>query len=271
MIDIHCHILPGIDDGPQTLEEAVAMARIAAQDGVSQIVAAPHVRQGVYKPTVEQILTKTAELADALEEADVSVELIPAMDVHIELDLLDRLVDGDLLTLGGDMRYVLLELPNIRVPSQIESLFQQCLMKRFVPILTHPERVLEIQNHLERLEHWVNMGVLVQVTAMSLTGGFGKKVQRAARTMVECRLCHLIASEGHSSDRHPPVLSSAVEVAAGILGEEAALEMVTETPAKILAGEFVEPPEPIAPEPKRWWRSFHRTLKFTGGCRQTHC
>lgn len=262
MIDIHCHILPGIDDGPKTLEEAVSMARIAARDGISQIVAAPHLRQGVYEPTVEQVLTKTAELANALEEADVSVELIPAMDVHIELDLLDRLVSGDLLTLGGDTRYVLLELPNIRVPSQIESLFEQCLLKRFVPILTHPERVLEIQNHLERLEHWVNMGVLVQITAMSLTGGFGKKAQRTARRMVECRLCHLIASEAHSSDRHPPVLSDVVEVAADILSEEAALEMVTQLPARIIAGEFVNPPEPIAPEHKRWWRRTRQLRPF---------
>ncbi len=262
MTDIHCHILPGIDDGPQTLEEAVAMARIAAQDGIRQIVAAPHLRQGVYEPTKEQILAKTAELADALKQADISVELIPAMDVHIELDLLDRLVDGDLITLGGDTRYVLLELPNDRVPSQIESLLHQCLLKRFVPILTHPERVLEIQNHLDRLEHWVNMGVLVQITAMSLTGGFGKKVQRTARRMVEYRLCHLIASEGHSSDKHPPVLSDAVQVAAGILGEEAALEMVTELPARILAGEMIDPPEPIVSEHKHWWRRHWQPKSF---------
>lgn len=254
MIDIHCHILPQLDDGPRTLEEAVAMGQVAARDGIQQIVAAPHLRQGIYKPTKEQILSKTAELVDALQQADIPVELVPAADVYIAPDLLDRLMAGDLLTLGGDTRYVLLELPSDRVPPQVESLFVQCMSRNFIPILTHPERVLEIQNHLNLLEQWVAMGVLVQVSAKSLTGGFGRRVKRTARAMVERRLCHLIASEAHSSDKHPPVLSKAVEVAASLLDKAAAIAMVTQLPAQILAGEYVKPPEPIVPKTKRWRR-----------------
>ena len=259
LIDIHCHILPRLDDGPRTLAEAVAMAEIAAQDGIRQIVAAPHLRQGVYEPTSEQIRAKTGELAAALQKADVPVELIPATNVHVAFDMLDQLVAGDILTLGGNTRYVLLELPNDRAPSQIESLFHRCLLKRLIPIVTHPERVPEIQTRLDRLRNWVAMGVLVQVSAMSLTGEFGRKVERTARMMVEQCLCHLVASEAHSSDKRPPVLSDAVEVAVGLLGKKDAYAMVTQLPAQILAGEFIEPPEPVAPKLKSWWR---RSLKF---------
>jgi len=253
MIDIHCHILPQLDDGPETLEEAVAMAQIASQDGIRQIVAAPHLRQGVYEPTTEQILARTEEFVAALRQAEIPVNVVPTVNVCLEPNLIDHLVAGDFLTLGGDTRYILLELPNDRVPLQVESFFHQCLLKRVIPILVHPERTLEIRDCLERLKNWINMGVLVQVNAMSLTGGFGKRVQRMVRKMMEQHLCHLIASEAHSSDKRIPVLSNAVEVAAGILGEDIAQEMVTQLPAQILAGEFVEPPVPVVS--RHWWQS----------------
>lgn len=252
MIDIHCHILPQLDDGPQTLEEAISMARIASQDGIRQIVAAPHLRPGIYEPTTEQILARTEELSYALRQEEIPVGLVPAINAHLECDLVDCLLAGDMLTLGGDTQYLLLELPKDRVPPQVESLLHQCLLKRFIPILVHPERTPEIRDDLDRLGTWVAMGVLVQVNAMSLTGGFGRKVQRTVRKMMERRLCHLIASEAHSSGKRVPVLSAAVEIATGILGEDIAQAMVTQFPAQILAGEFVEPPEPVVS--RRRWR-----------------
>ena len=254
MIDIHCHILPGIDDGPRTMEEAVAMARIAAEDGITKVVAAPHLRQGLYEPTREQVMERTQELRDSLEEAGIAVDVIPALDTRIEPDLVNRLEKGDIPTIGDQVKYVLLELPGERIPSQVESLLHECLLKKFVPIVVHPERVMEIQNNLERLEDWIAMGVLIQITGLSLLGGFGKKVERAAKKMLEYHLCHLIASEAHSADNHPPMLTEAVRMAGAILDDEDVDDMVNLMPARILAGEFVNVPEPAIVKKRRWWQ-----------------
>ena len=245
MIDIHCHILPGLDDGPETFEESIKMCQIAMSDGIEKIVAAPHVRRNTYNNISDNITTQTDALNALLPMEGILLKVIPAADVRFEWDLLEQVMSGRMLMLGSNVQYLLLELPSELIPPNFTQVAHKLLLKGIVPIIPHPERNYDVQNNLRRLYDLVNLGVLVQVATMSLTGEFGVKVERTAKLILKHRLAHLIATEAHS-------------IAQKIIGNNEAEAMVTKNPQRILKGELVEPVEPIMP--KRKW--FFRWLGF---------
>jgi len=259
MIDINCHILPNLDDGPVTLKESIAMCRIAQQDGIEKIVATPHIRGSATDPNTSDIIAQTDALKAVIHQEGLSLEIIPATSIRLEPSLLERVVSRDLLMIGGSVDYCLFELPSDLVPASAERWLYKLMLKGIIPIIAHPERNLEIQRDLAKLYKFVEMGVLTQVSSLSLTGGFGKTVEQTAKEMLECRLAHLIATAAHSTNRRPPILSDALEVAAALIGKERAEAMVTTLPTQILAGELVEPETPLPVKVKR--RSFWSFFK----------
>jgi protein-tyrosine phosphatase len=258
MIDIHCHILPGLDDGARDMEEAVAMCRLAQADGIRTMVATPHCRNGIYRNNEQTILPALAGLEENLKKAGVDLELQAGADIHIHPETVLFLRNNKRLLLGG--RYFLLELPAQSIPPYTLDFIFKALLAGFIPIITHPERNTVIQNHWKNLEEWVAAGALVQVTAMSLTGSFGRPVKESVYQMVRRGLVHLIATDAHSLKRRPPILSEAVEILAGILGSEKAQAMVKDTPQKVLKGEPVETvfqKSPTPPPRPLFTRVFH--------------
>lgn len=244
MIDLHAHILPGLDDGPRDIDESLAMCEMAAADGIRAIVATPHTGNGIYNNHRDQILASLSVLRKSVEMAGRSITLHAGADVHANVDILDMLTDGRAMTVNDNGHYVMIEIPDQAIPPNFEDWLFGLQLKGVIPILTHPERNMVIGNDLNFLAGLVNMGVLVQVTAMSITGQFGRAIERISREMLVRGLVHVIATDAHSVEARPPVLSKARDIAASLIGEEGALDLVLKNPLSILEGRPVDVPRP---------------------------
>jgi len=245
VIDLHCHILPGIDDGAKTLEESLKMAGIALRDGIHTIVATPHTL-GIHLNNVRSVEKSIAGLADAFSINGINLRLIPGADVPLSAGLMDKIKGGEAGTINNNMKYILLELPSYTVPPRVKDLIFDLKMNGITPVITHPERNLMIQQNAGIVYDLVIMGALCQITAMSITGDFGEIPRKSAAILLERRLVHVIASDAHSADYRPPLLSKAVEAAANILGNyEEAERMVRDVPAAIIAGNTPEIADPV--------------------------
>jgi len=240
MIDLHAHILPGLDDGPASLDESLAMCEIAANDGIHAIVATPHTGNGVYNNHKDSIISSLSILQNEIEKAQLPIVLYPGTDVHANVDIIDMLDEGRAMTVNDNGRYVMIEIPDQTVPPNFEEWLFGMRLKGITPILTHPERNVAIRSDIDLLAKIVNMGVLVQVTAMGITGHFGDAAERASREMLDRGLVHVIATDAHSSNGRPPVLSAARDAAASLVGEEEAWRLVQTNPRSILEGQSVE-------------------------------
>jgi len=276
MIDLHVHILPDLDDGPQTMEESIRMCRIAYQDGIRTIVATPHTLNGVYQNGKSTILTKVDELNDALNNSELPpgqrpswaggrtpclrrnascrqanselpLRILPGSDVRLCEELLSRLEEGTVMTVGDGGKFLFIEFSSQGIPYRTEEVLFQLMGRGFIPIITHPERNVEISQRPRRYYEMIRKGCLGQVTAMSLTGEFGPKVRQVAEKLLKNGLIQFIATDAHSINGRPPILSSAVKEAAKIVGKEEAWKMVTEYPKAILEGRRPNIPDPLSP------------------------
>ena len=245
MIDLHCHIIPGVDDGPQSLEESLSMARMAVEDGVHTLVATPHSLNGVFMNPIDEVILKLDALQDEFLGNHIDLQLYAGADVHICPGMLEKIDCGDAGTIGNGKKYILVEFPSLMLPFGMKDEIFKLRLQGITPIITHPERYRFIHQDIEILIELIDMGALCQVTAMSITGDFGENVKHFSEILLRHRLVHLIASDAHSSHGRPPILSDALEDAAEVMGSyEEAERMVKEVPAAILSGSPVEIPEP---------------------------
>jgi protein-tyrosine phosphatase len=240
MIDIHSHILPGIDDGASSLEESLAMARIAVDDGIRVMVATPHVITGLYPNTREAILTATEKLQRVLRENDVSLSILPGAEYHLEPDLPKWMARGELLTVNDAGRYLLVELPAALVPEYTGKVFYELQLQGVTPIIAHPERNIDFAREPGLLHELVSHGALVQITAGSLTGLMGSEAAATARTFLKQGCVHFIASDAHATGDRAPVLSDAAREAVRLAGEEEAQNLLTGNPDRAIKGERIQ-------------------------------
>ena len=252
MIDLHNHILHGLDDGPETMNESIHMCWISYRDGVRTIVATPHTLNGEYRNDRPTILAKVKELNDALTRCNSELQtpnselkILPGADVHFSNEILHQLDQEEVMTVGDGKRFLILEFPFHTIPIGAEEVLFQLMARGIVPVISHPERNLEITRRPERYYEMIRMGCFGQVTAMSLTGGFGGKIKGFAEKLVKKRLIHFIASDAHNLNGRPPILSPAAKEAEKIVGREEAQKMVTEYPRAILEGRKPSVPEPL--------------------------
>jgi len=254
LIDLHCHILPGIDDGAADTAESIAMAQMAVADGIRGIVATPHTLNDAYCNPLQTVCDHVRRLKDVLAEARIDLALYCGSDAHLCMDLAERVRSGEVATINENGRYLLIEFPFQTIPEHAKEAVFQLRLAGLTPVITHPERQAVFQYAPERLKEWVDMGCLVQVTGMSITGGFGQDAMACAHRLLSLRLAHVIASDAHSAGARPPVLSAAVAAAAQILNsKQEAMAMVSERPRAILDGNPVEVPEMRTPG-RKWWR-----------------
>ena len=233
MIDLHCHLLPGIDDGARDLSVALDMARAFVDDGVSVVACTPHILPGVYHNTGPQIRDALSALQLALEQASIPLQLTTGADVHMVPDLVAGLRAGRLLSLA-DSRYVLVEPPHHVAPPRLEAFFFDVMVAGFVPILTHPERLSWIEAQYGAIQRLVRSGVWLQITAGSLTGAFGKSAQYWGLRMLDEGCVHILATDAHDMGRRRPSLSRGREEAARRIGPERAEHLVVTRPMGIL-------------------------------------
>lgn len=236
MIDIHAHILPSLDDGPKTIEESLEMCRMASEDGIRKMVATPHVLNGVYYSKKQDILEKVAFLNRLLNDNKIELEVLPGADVHLHEGIIDGLKKDEILTINNRMRYLLLEFPSQIIPVEARQVIFKLQVAGIRPIITHPERNLAIQNRPEVLAEYIEAGALIQITAQSITGGFGPREKKCAHWLLKNNMAHVIASDAHSVDARPPILSFAVKMATNLIGEEKSRALVFENPLAIIEG-----------------------------------
>lgn len=246
MIDLHSHILAGLDDGARDLEESLAIARASIAGGVEAIVATPHVRDD-YPTTPDGMEAAVAKLRARLEDEGLSIRILTGGE--IAFDWLERLSMEDLgrFGLGGNPGYALIETPYDDLPFNLEERFIRLRSAGVTPVIAHPERNEEIQRDPERLAGLVEDGALVQVTVGSLTGRFGKRVRRTTKAFVEAGLVHVVASDEHSSAAPRGGLGL---VAEALHDDELALWFTDGVPRAIVGG------LPLPPRPRRSHRTF---------------
>ena len=233
MIDLHCHILPGIDDGAPDLETSLSMARIAVDDGIAVTACTPHMMPGYYDNTSEGIRTAVEALQAELVKADIPLRLVTGADVHLITGLAGALKRDERLTLA-DTRYFLFEPPHNTAPPRMAEAVFDCMAAGFHPIITHPERLRWIEEHYALMGQLVEAGAWMQLTAGSVTGRFGKRTQYWAERMLDEGLVHILATDAHNLRSRAPVLSEAVHAVAQRLGQQAADDMVLTRPRAVL-------------------------------------
>ncbi|MDP2227278.1 MAG: CpsB/CapC family capsule biosynthesis tyrosine phosphatase [Moraxellaceae bacterium] len=240
MIDLHCHLLPGLDDGPDTLEESLALCRRAVEDGITHSVVTPHVHPGRYANDARNIAPAVALLREALAAEDIPLALGFSGEVRISPEILPMVQSG-LVPFHGEWegrRVMLLEFPHSHLPPGSDKLVRWLLQRDIIPLIAHPERNKDVMRDLARLHEFVQLGCLFQVTAGALAGRFGEVAEQRAREIVTAGWATVLASDAHNLGARPPVLSEGLAVAVDLLGEPAARALVQENPWRIVASQF---------------------------------
>ena len=236
MIDIHAHILPSMDDGPETIEESIELCKIAANDGVKTIVATPHSKDGVYEAKSSEILKTVDALNLKLKEDQIDIKILPGAEIHIHEGLVESIESGEVLTINNGGKFILFELPFVFIPPGTDKFVFNLKVNGIVPIIAHAERISAFQRNPELVGQLVKIGALVQVNAPGLTGRAGPIERKCVEWLLKNRLVHFIASDVHSLTGRPPILSKAVECATSIVGEEEARALVYHNPEQIING-----------------------------------
>ena len=242
IVDVHSHLLPGLDDGPATERDSLRMCALYHAQGVRTVVATPHLCDPRFGVTAESVRVGARRLSLACREHGIDLEVLPGGDVRLQPELLENLASGSALTVADGGTYLLLEPPPHVMP-RIDRLLCQLAARGITPILTHPERNMSLCRRPAQLADLVEGGCLVQVTASSFLDRFGRLARKAAERLVKSALVHVVASDAHSprGSRRPdfdPVVKRLVR----LVGEQRAYELLCANPASIVRGAPVGPP-----------------------------
>lgn len=248
-IDLHTHILPGLDDGPADLDSAIALARDMSARGFDKVVATPHCFEG--NPSPETIEKQLQLLTKELARCGVPLEILPGAEHTPDPYLVRRLQAGELLTLNGS-RYILLELPALQpLPAYTAELIFELRVRGYHPVLAHPERVLAFQKNLSLLYGLAEKGAVIQLTLGSLAGYFGPESEQAALKIAAAGLAHLAATDAHRPGDRLAALPKAAALLDKLLGPGAAALLLRERPENLLAGRPLELPAVEPPAAKK--------------------
>lgn len=249
MVDIHSHILPGLDDGSQSLEESVEMLRIAVAGGTTDIVATPHANSEFqFEPQL--VAEKIAALSAAVPEICIHT----GCDFHMAFEnIQDALAHPAKYTINHKS-YLLVEFPDLTIFDTTAEIFQQFLAVGMIPVVTHPERNPVLQQRLQELGEWVAEGACLQVTGQSLLGRFGRRAQDFSEKLMKAGLVHFIASDAHGVEDRTPDLSRAFAHVAEEYGESRAEQLFVLNPRAALSGERLPVPDGAMDQPRKWYK-----------------
>jgi protein-tyrosine phosphatase len=241
--DIHCHLLPQIDDGPKDWDATLAMARMAVAEGIRTIVATPHQLGNYERNKAEQILLLVVEAQRRIDEAGLPLTILPGADVRIQENLPELIENRQVLTLADQNAYLLMELPHEQVLPMGRLIYE--LQRRGVTsILSHPERNQHLLKNPEVLRPWVQQGCLIQVTAASITGQFGREAKHMSRWLFRENLVHLVATDAHDVTRRPPQWRQAFAKVSSWESRTRAKKIFIENPEAVVQGRPVHAPLP---------------------------
>jgi len=232
MIDIHNHLLAGIDDGAPDIETAITLAKVAVDDGITHMVCTPHIHFGRYENTLETIEAAKQKLVNALIVNNIALKIAAAAEVRFDAEIMTMVMNNTLPFIGEwqGKNVMLLEFPHGEIPFAAENLTSWLLQNNIIPMIAHPERNKAILTSPSKLKPFIQQGCLLQVTSGSLAGKFGQAVQQEATNLLEQGLITVLASDAHNEHYRPPELTDGFNAAAEIIGEDKAHQLVKDNP-----------------------------------------
>lgn len=236
MIDMHSHILPGLDDGSKNMEETLGMVRQLHEAGFKTLIATPHVLEGREFLSPTEILATTEQVRKRVAEAGIPVEILPGAENYIFPDLAKWARDGKLVTLGNTGKYILVELPMLEIPHYTDQVFFELQMLGITPVLAHPERNKGLSDEPERILDWAKKGILFQLNLRSLSGHYGPQARRLAEIMLNSDLIHVIGSDAHRVSRSELTYFEGLQSIRNIVSEERYRELTRLNSQTILEG-----------------------------------
>lgn len=240
MIDIHHHLLWGLDDGSKSIENSIAMARIAADDGITHVVCTPHAN-GQYEYSPQVVADKINSLQQTLDEEGIALKLGRGCDFHMSYDnIQDAKLDPARFSVNG-LGYLLVELPDYGLSQALTETYYQLRLVGLTPILTHPERNPTLQSDPRRMVEWMRGGLLLQITAGSVLGHMGKQAQKMAHDLLAKRWVHFLATDAHNVTSRPPRMREAYELVAEKYGSEYAHALCVGNPLAVFMGKPMMP------------------------------
>ncbi|MDQ0206998.1 tyrosine-protein phosphatase [Alkalicoccobacillus murimartini] len=253
MIDIHCHILPGLDDGAASLSHSVEMARTAVQEGITTIIATPHHANPYFDSTVDEMAAGVEAVNSALIDEGIPLTVKSGQEIRLFGELVEHLALGRSIPLMGEGRYVLVEFPTNSVPAYSERLFYDLAVQGYTPVIAHPERNKVLLQKPDKLFEFVRNGALTQITTSSVTGHFGKTIKSFTDQLIEANLAHLLASDAHNLQAR----TFRMKQASDIIEEEHGTDLLyqfRENGELLVSNQnlIIHPPEPVRKKKKRF-------------------
>ncbi|WP_338487518.1 tyrosine-protein phosphatase [Ruoffia tabacinasalis] len=257
IIDLHSHLIPNVDDGAQTIEQSLELARQAVNEGVEHMVLTPHHRNGAYLNRKNDVIRYAKNLQEQYEQAGINLKVYPSQEIRLTEHFLDDLYNGDLLSLDGAGKYYLIEFPSDRVPSNTNEVFQELISAGITPVIAHPERNHELSSDLHLLYELVQMGCLSQITTSSYSGYYGETLVANSQQMIQHNLAHILASDVHHMKHRPMNVQSAFARLDQEYGQET-VQYYKDNARNIFNGDKVNKKKPIEPKKprKKWFRLF---------------
>lgn len=257
MIDIHCHILPGLDDGAADLETSLEMCRLAADDGIEAIVCAMHADDHyAFDPELVE-----RAIDEVQQKTGGRPRLYPGCDLHLSYENVQSALNEPRRHTVNHGSYLLAEFASLSIPPNIAQVFFQFRSRGMIPVITHPERNTWLQNSGAQIIDWVQAGSLVQITAGSLLGDFGRRAARFCRWLLERQLVHFVATDAHNATTRPPLLKKAYELVAREYGPLLADRIFREYPTYAVENRLFDGEPQIAQEPPGFWQRIATRLR----------
>lgn len=246
MIDLHCHILPNIDDGASNDAISLEMARKAVSEGIHTIVATPHHQNGRYRNEKKDIIQYVQALNDLLKKEQIPLTILPGQEIRIYGEILDDYQEGKILTLNDTSKYLFIEFPSSQVPHYAERLLFDIQARGLIPIIVHPERNSRLIEDPDLLYKFVTNGALAQLTAGSVTGHFGKKIKRFSHQLIQSNLVHFVSSDAHNLEGRSFYMREAVGIIESEHGQDTVYAFL-ENAQYVVNGKmcYKEPPEVV--------------------------
>jgi protein-tyrosine phosphatase len=240
VIDIHCHLLAGVDDGPSTIDESLALAQYAVQRGITHSVVTPHIHPGRWSNEALTIRASVDILRQALADKKIPLTIGMSGELRVGLDALQMVANHQVPFLGkwGSNYVILIEMPHSHIPTGMPQMVQWLMQRNIRPLIAHPERNKDILRNIEKIQPLVDAGCLFQVTAGSIAGRFGSTARDRAVQILEMGIVTVLATDAHNLKRRPPSLDEGRDAAAVIIGAEMANRLVVDNPWKIVSCQF---------------------------------
>lgn len=257
MIDLHCHLLPDVDDGSKNMDISLRLASEAVENGITHALLTPHHMNGVYTNHKKDVIKKTEEFQKELQKNEINLTVFPGQEVRINGELLNAIDDDDILFADEEDQYLMLEFPDNDVPTYTMDMIFKLQQRKIIPVIVHPERNTKIIKHPEILFNMLNKGCLSQITASSYVGTFGKSVSEFSREMIQADQGYVFSSDAHDLPGRKYEMNEAFEKMAKEFGASKVNEYMANAKA-IINGERVLQSKifPITSNKKHFWGFF---------------